>query len=159
MHENVQWAKCLTHCTFTCTRQTLGLGGGGGGWHDGGGRRWIPLRSPLTVRYKSNIEGACKAVLLSLSTFQAISTEAEGAETILFPITAIPLQCSKSPTKPSLNKLVFKRQMSRPCINALTSALAQVFTYAMTAVSSFLFPDHQTMGAWLDFPPCFRGCF
>ena len=54
----------------------------------------------------------CKAVLLSLSTFQAFSTEAEGAETILFPITAISLQCSKSPTKPSLNKLVFKDDIS-----------------------------------------------
>ena len=24
MHENVQRAKCLTHCTFTCTRETFG---------------------------------------------------------------------------------------------------------------------------------------
>ena len=24
VHENVQCAKCLTHCTFTCTRQILG---------------------------------------------------------------------------------------------------------------------------------------
>ena len=24
MNEDVQWAKCMTLCTFTCTRQTLG---------------------------------------------------------------------------------------------------------------------------------------
>ena len=40
------------------------VGGGGGGGHDGGGRRCLPLRSSLTVRYKSDIKGACRVIIV-----------------------------------------------------------------------------------------------